>query len=291
MNIKEYFARISYKGPQECLDLETLTAILQHHIRSVPFEGLSIHCGESIKLDLEPIYDKIVKQNRGGWCMENNHLLFWVFQTMGYDISLLGAYVFNPLQDTYGKDMNHLLLKVVMDDKVYIVDGGFGIAYQIWQPMELVSGKDQPQAPGIFRFTEDNGVWYFDKLKRKQHIIDADNPCSDSPKDMTCKKVFSFTLQPQTIDEFRLINKYLQTASDSLFVNKSICSLQTTSGFQVLIGWTFTEVTYNYKDNIDLVKITTLTDEEVDKMLQERFNIRLDKKLVPINTRLTPVLF
>nr|XP_034974086.1 arylamine N-acetyltransferase, pineal gland isozyme NAT-3-like [Zootoca vivipara] len=289
MNIEEYFARISYKGPQECLDLETLTAVFQHHIRSVPFENLSMHCGETIQLDLESIYDKIVKRNRGGWCMENNHLLFWVFQTMGYDTSLLGAYVYSPPQDAYEKDINHLLLKVVIDGKAYIVDGGFGIAYQMWQPMELASGKDQPQTPGIFRFTEDNGVWYFDKMKRKQCTVGTDNtfPSSVTPESLTCKKVFSFTLQPRTIEEFRPRNLHLQTAPDSLFVKKSICSLQTTSGFQVLVGWTLTETTYNYKDQVDLVKNTTLTDDEVEKTLQERFNIRLDKKLVPINTSLS----
>uniref|UniRef100_A0A8D0BH99 arylamine N-acetyltransferase n=1 Tax=Salvator merianae TaxID=96440 RepID=A0A8D0BH99_SALMN len=285
MNIQDYFARISYKGPTEELSLETVTAIFQHHIRSVPFENLSIHCGETIKLDLESVYDKIVKHNRGGWCMENNHLLFWVFRTMGYEISLLGASVYNSHENTYSKDINHLLLKVVVDGKAYIVDGGFGIAYQMWQPMELVSGKDQPQVPGIFRFTEDGGVWYFDKFKRRQQKghPDHSSSCSDEPSDLTCKKVYSFTLQQREIEEFQPQNVYLQTAPESLFVKKSICSLQTPSGFRVLIGWTLTEMTYSYTDNMDLVETTSLTDEEVERVLWKQFSIRLDKKLVPVN--------
>ncbi|XP_053127225.1 arylamine N-acetyltransferase, pineal gland isozyme NAT-3-like [Hemicordylus capensis] len=290
MDIKEYFARISYKGPQDKPDFETLTAILQHHIRSVPFENLSMHCGESMELDLEPIYNKIVKKNRGGWCIENNQLLFWALQTMGYKISLLGAYVYNPPLKTYSKSIDHLLLKVMLGSKTYIIDGAFGLAYQMWEPMELVSGKDQLQMPGIFRFTEVNGMWYFDKLKRRHYSADADNRSLlfDSLEDTTCKKVYSFTLEPRMIDEFQAPTAYLQTAPDSLFVNKSICSLQTTTGFQVLIGWTFTETTYNYKDNMDLVERTTLTDEEVEGTLQKRFNIRLDKKLVPVNNSLIP---
>ncbi|XP_062997084.1 arylamine N-acetyltransferase, pineal gland isozyme NAT-10-like [Elgaria multicarinata webbii] len=288
MNIRDYFARISYDGPQDKLDFDTLKAVFLRHIRSVPFENLSIHCGESIVMELEATYDKIVKRNRGGWCMENNQLLCWALQTMGYEVSFLGAFVYFPHLKAYDKLLNHLMLKVVIGGKAYIVDGGFGIEYQMWQPMELVSGKDQPQMPGTFRFTEDKGVWYFDKVRHKQCRMDPDNrsPYFDIPEDMNCKKVYSFTLQPRTIDEFQPANTLLQTSPESLFVKKSICSLQTTSGFRVLIGWTLTETQYNYKDNMDLVEKTTLPDEDVERTLQELFNIRLDKKLVPININL-----
>ncbi|XP_054856762.1 arylamine N-acetyltransferase, pineal gland isozyme NAT-3-like [Eublepharis macularius] len=288
MNLQGYLTRISYKGPQEKMDLETLTAVLQCHIRSVPYENLSVHCGEAITLDLDTIYKKIVKNHRGGWCLENNLLLFWAFQTMGYEISLLGSYVYHPHHNKYGKDMNHLLLKVVIDGKAYIVDGGFGVAYQMWQPVELVSGKDQPQTPGIFRLTEDNGVWYFHKIKRRPYKAHSDNRSLfyDAPEALVCKKIFSFTLQPRTIEEFQTQNMNLQTSPDSLFVKKSICSLQTTNGFQVLIGWTFIEARYNYKDNMDLIEQTTLSDEEVEKTLQERFNIKLNKKFAPSNISL-----
>lgn len=30
----------------------------------------------------------------------------------------------------------------------------FGMLSQLWEPLEIVSGKDQPQAPGIFRFID-----------------------------------------------------------------------------------------------------------------------------------------
>ncbi|XP_015266029.1 PREDICTED: arylamine N-acetyltransferase, pineal gland isozyme NAT-10-like isoform X2 [Gekko japonicus] len=290
MKLKEYFARISYKGPLRPLDLKTLTAVLQCHIRSVPFENLNIHCGETIGFGLEAAYEKIVQSHRGGWCLENNLLLSWVFQTMGYDVTLLGGHVYVPLEDRYDAAMNHLLLKVVIDSKVYIADGGFGIAFQLWEPLELVSGKDQPQKPGIFHVTEDNGVWYFDKIKRKVYSSDPENKSLyfDGPEDLACKKIYSFTLKPRTIEEFLEQSTILQTVPESLFVKKSICSLQTTSGFQVLIGWTLTETKYDYKDNMDLVERTTLTDEEVEKTLEEPFNIRLKKKLVPRNESLVP---
>ncbi|XP_027746844.1 arylamine N-acetyltransferase, liver isozyme-like [Empidonax traillii] len=141
------------------------------------------------------------------------------------------------------EESNHILLKVVIQGNSYIVDAGFGGAYQMWQPLRLISGKDQPQVPGIFRFTEDNGTWYFEKVKM-------------SP--------------------------------DNILQKKSICSLQTTEGLIALVGWTLTEVKYNYTEDTDLMRITTLTDEELEKTLKDKFNIVLENKLVPVNVRGLP---
>ncbi|XP_051657767.1 arylamine N-acetyltransferase, pineal gland isozyme NAT-3 [Manacus candei] len=284
MDIKEYFARISYRSSHNKPDLGTMSDIFRHHIQAVPFENLSIHCGETIELDLEATYNKIVRKKRGGWCMENNYLLSWVLKTLGYDVTLLGAKVFVPEHDAYPEEMDHLLLKVVLDGKSYIVDGGFGMAYQLWQPMELISGTDQPQTPGVFRFLEESGTWYLEKVKRKQWVPNQGASTSHNVEGEVCRRIYLFTLQPRDIEEFRGCNAHLQTAPDSLFVTKSICSLQTADGIRALVGWKLTEMKYNYRDNMDLVEIRMLADEEIEKTLKEKFNITLDKKFVPVNT-------
>ncbi|NXH88699.1 ARY2 protein, partial [Edolisoma coerulescens] len=284
MDIQEYFARISYQGSHNKLDLATMSDIFQHHIQAVPFENLSIHCGEGIELDLEATYNKIVRKKRGGWCMENNYLLSWVLKTLGYDVTLLGAKVYVPELDAYPDEIDHLLLQVELDGKSYIVDGGFGMAYQLWQPMELISGTDQPQTPGVFRFQEESGTWYLEKVKRKQCVLNQSTSTSQNVENEVCRRVYLFTLQPRDIEEFRGCNAHLQTAPDSLFVTKSICSLQTADGIRALVGWKLTEIKYNYRDNMDLVEIRILADEEIEKTLKEKFNITLDKKFVPVNT-------
>ncbi|KAM6065440.1 LOW QUALITY PROTEIN: arylamine N-acetyltransferase, pineal gland isozyme NAT-3-like [Theristicus caerulescens] len=283
MDIKEYFARISYQGSYDKRDLAVLTDIFQHHIRAVPFENLSIHCGERIELDLEATYNKIVRKKRGGWCMENNYLLSWVLKTLGYDVTLLASRVYVPEYGAYAEEIDHLLLKVVLDGKPYIVDGGFGMVYQLWQPMELISGRDQPQTPGVFRFLEESGTWYLEKVKRKQWVPNQSVSNSHNVEKEVCRRIYLFTLEPD-IEEFRACNTHLQTAPNSLFVTKSFCSLQTTDGVRALVGWKFTEVKYNYKDNMDLVESRILADEEIEKILKEKFNVTLDKKLVPVNT-------
>uniref|UniRef100_A0A8C5IJE8 arylamine N-acetyltransferase n=1 Tax=Junco hyemalis TaxID=40217 RepID=A0A8C5IJE8_JUNHY len=292
MDIKEYFARISYQGSHNNPDLATMSDIFQHHIRAIPYENLSIHCGERIELDLEPIYNKIVRKKRGGWCMENNYLLFWVLKTLGYNITLLGAKVYVPERDAYPEDINHLLLRVDLDGKSYIMDAGFGMAYQMWQPMELISGTDQPQTPGvpgIFRFMEDNGTWYLEKVKRKHCIAEhSKDDFPHTPELGNIRKIHKFTLEPRHIDDFQELNAYLQVSPDNLLRKKSICSLQTTNGVLALVGWTLTEMKYNYTEDMDMVNITTLTDEEVEKTLKDKFSIELVNKLVPVNVRGLP---
>ncbi|NXL92049.1 ARYL protein, partial [Alectura lathami] len=281
MNIQEYFSRISYDGSHKATDLQTLTTIFQHHIQAIPFENLSMHCGETIDLDLQSIYNKIVRKKRGGWCLETNYLLFWALQEIGYDVCILGGNSYDPAKKAYTALIDHILLKVVIKGSSYIADAGFGGAYQAWQPVMLISGKDQPQIPGIFRFMEDNGIWYFEKVKRKHYIPEESVPLTDTPETGNIRKIYSFTLEPRQIDDFQELNTYLQVFPDNLLRKKSICTLQTTEGTYALVGWTFTEMKYNYTEDTDLLQITTLTDEEVEKTLKDKFNIVLENKLTP----------
>ncbi|XP_010118201.1 PREDICTED: arylamine N-acetyltransferase, liver isozyme-like [Chlamydotis macqueenii] len=288
MNIQEYFTRISYNESHKEADLQTLTVIFQHHIQAIPFENLSMHCGETIELDLQTIYNKIVRKKRGGWCLESNYLLFWALQELGYDICMLGGNSYKPAERAYSAEIDHILLKVVIKGNSYIVDAGFPGPYQAWQPLMLISGKDQPQIPGIFRFMEDKGTWYFEKVKRKHYIPEQSVPFTDMPKLGNIRKIYTFTLEPRHINDFQELNTYLQVSPDNILQKKSICTLQTTDGLYALVGWTFTEMKYNYMEDLDLVKITTLTDEEVEKTLKDKFNIVLENKLVPVNIRGLP---
>lgn len=261
--------------------METLTDILQHQIRAIPFENLNIHCGEAMELDLEAIFDQIVRRNRGGWCLQVNHLLYWALTTIGFETTILGGYVYNTFADKYSNAMIHLLLKVAIDGREYIVDAGFGRSYQMWQPLELISGKDQPQVPCIFRLREEEGIWYLDQIRREQYIANEEFLNSDLLEMNNYRKIYSFTLEPRTIEDFESVNIYLQESPASVFTSKSFCSLQTPEGVHCLVGFTLTYRRFNYKDNMDLVEFKTLKVEEIEEELKSIFNISLEKKLVP----------
>ncbi|XP_005373661.1 PREDICTED: arylamine N-acetyltransferase 2-like [Chinchilla lanigera] len=281
MDIGEYLERIGYKNFKSKLDLETLTDVFQHHIRAVPVENLDMHCGESMELDLETLFDQIVRKNRGGWCLQVNHVLYWALTTMGFQTTMLGGYVHISSVDNYSSNMVHLVVQVTISGRNYIVDAGFGRSYQFWEPLELISGKDQPQVPAIFHLTEQNETWYLDHIRREQYISNPEFLDSDLLEMKKYRKIYSFTLEPRTIEDFESINTYLQTSPTSVFKTKSVCSIQTPEGFYCLVGWTLTYTRFSYKDNIDLVEFKTLQDEEIDEVLRTVFGISLQKKLVP----------
>uniref|UniRef100_A0A8C5NXP3 arylamine N-acetyltransferase n=1 Tax=Jaculus jaculus TaxID=51337 RepID=A0A8C5NXP3_JACJA len=281
MDIEAYFERIGYKNSKNKLDLETLTDILQHQIRAIPFENLNIHSGESMELDLQAIFDQVVRRKRGGWCLQVNYLLYWALTTMGFEATMLGGYVFNTPANKYSNGMIHLLVQVTISGKSYIVDAGFGRSYQMWEPLELISGKDHPQVPATFRLTEENGTWYLDQIRREQHIPNQEFINSDLLEKNRFRKIYSFTLDARTIEDFEAMNIFLQTSPASVFTSKSFCSLQTQEGVHCLVGSTLTYRRFSYKDNVDLVEFKTLNEEEIEEVLKTIFGIYLDRKLVP----------
>ncbi|XP_059214640.1 arylamine N-acetyltransferase, pineal gland isozyme NAT-10-like isoform X1 [Centropristis striata] len=285
INLEEYFKRIGFHGSFDKLDLATLTLIHKQHVMSVPFENLSIHCGEKIIMDLEIIYNKIVRSGRGGWCLENNFLFGWVLREMGYDTTMLGSRVFNsPSNEFYPTD-THLINKVVIDGKSYITDVSFGVSYQIWEPLELVSRRNQPQAAGVFRLIDNGEIWMLEKTGRKPEILNPDFAKSSLVDRKETNIIYGFTLVPRDPSHFFEENHTLQTDPASLFTNKSICSLQTPTGFRALVGWTYSEVTYKPEEGVDVFDMRNITDDEIEQILREKFNIKLQNKLQPANNK------
>lgn len=290
MDLAQYFKRIGFTGPLEGPDLATLKLIHKLHVMSIPFENLSIHCGEKNIMDLEVIFDKIVNNGRGGWCLENNFLFGWVLQKMGYNNTILGSRVFNSSSNDFGPHESHLINKVVIDGKAYIADVSFGVSCQIWEPLELVSGKDQIQAAGVFRLLDKGNMWVLEKTGRKPEVLNSTFANSRLVNKKLTNPIYCFTLEPRDQDNFIKTCHWLQTDPTSLFTNKSICSLQTPTGFKALIGWTYSQITYSPDKNVDFYDMYNTTSDEAEKILCEEFNIRLSNKLRPVDKTLVYTL-
>lgn len=290
MNLNEYFSRIGFRGSYGKPDLETLVQIHRHHVMSIPFENLSIHCGEQITMDLQVIFHKIMRGGRGGWCLENNLLLWWVLREMGYDTTMLGARVYDEHLGDFGELDTHLINKVVIDGKAFLTDVSFGMSYQLWEPLDLVSNKDQLQAAGVFRLMDKGDVWVLEKTNRKPQVLDPEFAKSGLVSKDRTKPTYCFTLQPRDADHFSDVCRHLQTDPGSLFTNKSICSLQTSTGFRALIGWTYSDVTFKPEDGVDVMDMRRIDDDAIEEILREKFNVKLEKRLKPANNKVACTL-
>src|ERR1700704_2407859 len=91
-DLDAYFARIGYTGPRTPT-LEVLQAITAAHTRSIPFENLDVLMGVPIHLEVDALFQKLVHGRRGGYCFEQNGLLFHVLGELGFHAVLLSARV------------------------------------------------------------------------------------------------------------------------------------------------------------------------------------------------------
>lgn len=126
--VEAYFQRIGYTGPRT-VSAETLKAIHFCHVTTIPFENFDIHLQENannrydyINLDLGSIFNKIVLEKRGGYCLEMNEWLAFVLRELGFEVDLLsGRALIVP-----NLPRGHKMLLVSFDSQQWIADVGFG---------------------------------------------------------------------------------------------------------------------------------------------------------------------
>lgn len=88
-----YFARISYDGPTVPTE-ELLHGLVAAHGRTLPFENLDPLLGVPVD-DLGPavLFEKLVGRRRGGYCYEQNGLVGYVLEALGYGVDRIAGRV------------------------------------------------------------------------------------------------------------------------------------------------------------------------------------------------------
>ncbi len=238
--VNEYLARIGYSGSRRP-DLETLQKLKLAHLRSVPFENLSIHIGERIRLDYSWLYEKIVVRNRGGFCYELNGLFGRLLQELGFEVTMLSAGVRpeDGAPDAFGPEFDHMVLKVDLE-KPWLVDVGFGEAYT--EPLALQTEEEQTQGQVKYRITlsEDDTYIYW----RKQ---------------VDWEPNYRFSLIPRQLQDYAGMCHYHQTDSRSPFTKRWVVTHLSKSGRETL-----------YQDGNDFRFLTT-TDQGKHRITVQGF--------------------
>ena len=208
--VQAYLARLGLPGPQ-APSLPWLRELHVRHLQSVPFENLSIHLGESIVLEQDALFEKIVTGRRGGFCYEMNGLFAALLRTLGFEVDLLAGTVGGS------RPFDHLALGVRLpgEPKQWLADVGFGrlSAYPI--PWLLDSEIDDPVGP--LRLTPtaagDIEVW---RAGRVQYVVET---------------------RPRALVEFEPMCWYQQHHPESAFRVGLVCARLTESfGYATIAG-------------------------------------------------------
>lgn len=244
MDIKTYIERIQYNGTL-LPTIETLRGLQIAHLRTIPFENLSIHANEPIVLQEELLFDKIVMRRRGGFCYELNGLFAALLRELGFDVAMLSACVAKS-EGGFGPDFDHMTLMVSLNER-WLVDVGFGDSFQ--QPL-LIDRRDvQPEGERSYQIDDDGSYLFL-----KERKTDSD-----------WKAQYRFSLHPCELDDHEEMCRYHQTSPQSTFTQKRLCSLAKPNG----------RITLS-----DMRLIETVGEEKRERILADEaeYNLTLEKE-------------
>src|ERR1041385_1626356 len=128
-------------------DAETLRQLHIAHLRSVPFENLSIHAHQAISPNDESLFEKIVTRRRGGFCYELNGLFAALLRAIGFEVAMLSAEVANN-DGTFSAPFDHMTLMVTLAER-WLADVGFGDSFI--EPLRIDERGSQIQGDRAYR--------------------------------------------------------------------------------------------------------------------------------------------
>ena len=223
LKIAAYFKRIGLELPEKIVPDSALLQKLQYaHCTSVPYENLDIIRGIPLSLDPDALYDKVVKQGKGGFCFELNGLFGWLLRELGYEVTDVAA---RYLRGESSIPMRrHRVLMVRAVDGLWCCDVGIGEVCPRY-PLRLEEGLEQPQFDECYRFDKDPFLgWVLMDLHHGEW-----------------RRFYSFTEEPQLDVDFIAPTFYCEKHPDSPFFPDEMFSLKTAEGRVTLDGHIYKE--------------------------------------------------
>jgi len=251
--INIYLNKIGYKGNIE-MDGKTLQQLQIAHLKSIPYENLDILKKVPLSLDSESLFEKIILNQRGGYCFELNGLYSNLLKSLGFAVTnLAGRFIRN---ESSLQMRRHRILKVRADDGIYICDVGV-----------------RSESPRIaLRFVDDliqndgKSEYKFEQNDLYGHILSQKCQYND------WKTMYGFTEEPQLDIDYIMPSFFCEKHPDSPFINYKMISIFTDTSNITLVGDTL-----QYYDDAKVVKKVELKDkEDIDNVLAKYFKIEVN---------------
>lgn len=194
---------------------QLLDEIHYSHLTNIPFENIDITLGKDITLSEQVILDKVLNKRRGGFCYELNYSLYLLLITIGFDVTMLSARVFNG--SSYGPEFDHSLLLINLDGEQIIADVGFGDSFQLPFPID---GSVHKEGMNFYKVDNEEGVYTLWKSTDGDEWL----------------PLYIFTLALRKLSEFEDMCVHQQTSSESNFTKGMVCTVPIENGRKTLSG-------------------------------------------------------
>lgn len=245
--VSGYLNRIGYHGSTApCLD--TLIELQRCHVYNVPFENL-----ELLKDDFEPdltreyLFDKIVRQRRGGVCHELNTSFYYLLTAMGFDARQIGgrSYLDKPMT-------GHAFTLVHLPEGDYTADVGYG---DDAVPPLNVTTRESVEAYHARFWIEDDAEGFMRLYLQRP----GQEPAFQ----------YQFSTQPMATEDF--IDTFRETATKGVtfFADEYFCCRYNPKGKVLFLRGVLTIEEFNQV----IEKRTIAPGEESERVLREYFDL------------------
>lgn len=259
MDPDRYVERVGIDPATLDTDRESLRRLQEAHVRTVPFETLSITGhpfedgeGEGVSPAIPASYEKVVDGERGGFCYELNGPFGWLLSALGYPAHSVAARV---VRDEEGARLpaNHRTNLVELDG-FYVADVGMGVPV-MRRPVPL------------------DGDVVADDVGVEWRVVESERPDAEyrtqyrTPQDDSWQDRYIFDTTPRETAYFEATCEYLQTAPESGFTGDPVVSIATETGHQKLKPGRYVRYDGGEKREREV------TPAEFDELLESAFGL------------------
>jgi N-hydroxyarylamine O-acetyltransferase len=254
MDINGYLRRINSAGTLRC-DLDTLRELQYKHVFAIPFETLDIQNQIPIILQINLLYQKVIRDHRGGYCYELNLLFHTLLNFCGFDVHLIAGRLHHG-NSRYGREFEHAALIVQLHGRKWLVDVGYGDFSLV--PLAVSPGEIQSDGRNYYQIIDPvmvDGKSYLGVAK-----------WNASKQDFRIDYIF--TLTPRGSAEFYEMNAFHQTSPESHFARSLIVTMPTKEGRITLINNKLIR-----KENGKRQVRTIQSEDQRDQILEKYFHM------------------
>lgn len=248
--LKQYLNRVGLNNAPQVSE-SGLTTLQNAQHRSIPFENMDVAIGKRIELSEQAIFEKLITNNRGGYCFEVNGLMLQALQAFGFEAKPLLGRVHLGDQPS---GRSHQVTLVELEGKQWLVDVGFG-SQTPRAPLPLLLDTELSTDMQTFRLLEDNQFGIMLQVK----------------EDEVWNNLYSLDMAHVCSGDIEMGNHYTSTSPNSVFTSNCTAAMPNDKGIITLLNKTLKIKT---ADSIDEI---ILEDEaSYFEALKAHFGIEID---------------